>query len=110
MSESSTSNRPVQPEARTRWYVTLAIGFGVLVLTALLPWGSDLQARVAMSGIGAMSGVLVLAKPRSFWESDRIQAWRFFMGDRGVVLIYLVVAAGFIAVAWLYSVLMQPGA
>ena len=80
----------------------MTLGVGVFFIAAALvsPMGSDLQARIAMTGVGAMSGVLVLARPKSFWENGQVEGWRWFFGDWGVVAIYLVVATCFICLAW----------
>ena len=53
-----------------------------------------------MTGVGAMSAVLVLARPKSFWENGRVEAWRWVFGDIGVIIIYLAIAGGFIGMAW----------
>jgi hypothetical protein len=85
---------------RRGWRVTLGVGLFFLAAALVSPMGSDLQARIAMTGVGAMSAVLVLARPKSFWENGRVEGWRWFFGDRGVVTIYLTIAAFFIGLAW----------
>jgi hypothetical protein len=81
---------------------TLAVGIIFIVASLLSPMGSNLQARIAMTGVGAMSAVLVLARPQSFWENGRVEGWRWFFGDRGVIIIYVAIAAFFIGIAWFY--------
>jgi len=91
---------PLPHGGRRGWRITLAVGLSFIVAALFSPMGSNVQARIAMTGFGAMSAVLVLARPRSFWENGRVEGWRWFFGDRGVVIIYLAIAAFCIGLAW----------
>lgn len=91
---------PLQHRGRVGWRLTLAVGLFFIAAALISPMGSNLQARIAMTGVGAMSAVLVLARPKSFWENGQVEGWRWFFGDRGVVIIYLATAAFFIWIAW----------
>jgi hypothetical protein len=68
----------------------------------MMPRGSNLQARIAMTGFGAMNAMFVLARPKVFWENGQVEGWRWFFGDIGVLIIYLAVAAFAFALAWFY--------
>lgn len=80
--------------------ITLATAVGVLAATALLPMGSDLQARVALTGIGVMLAVLVIARPEAFWERGLLRDYRWLLGDWVVVMICLALAITIISIAW----------
>jgi hypothetical protein len=80
--------------------MTLTVGVVFIVATFLVPMGSNLQARIAMTGVGAMSAMLVLARPKSFWENGQVEGWRWVFGGRGVIIIYLTIAVFFVGFAW----------
>ena len=93
---------PLSHGDRRGWWATLAVGLFFIALSLFMPNGSNLQARIAMTGFGAMSAMLVLARPKFFWDNGRVLGWRWFFGDIGVVIIYLALAACAFALAWFY--------
>jgi hypothetical protein len=41
--------------------------------------------------------------PAILLGNGRVDGWRWFFGDRGVITIYLAIAAFFIGIAWFYA-------
>jgi hypothetical protein len=80
--------------------ITLATAVVVFAATTLLPMGSDLRARIALTGIGVMLAVLVIARPEGVWETGTAQVYRWFLGDWGVLIICLALAVAIIRIAW----------
>ena len=81
---------PLPHGGRRGWRITLAVGLSFIVAALFSPMGSNVQARIAMTGFGAMSAVLVLARPRSFWERLALVLWgsrcgHHLSGDSGIL-------------------------
>ena len=91
---------PIPTGGRHAWRITLGVGLFFIATSLFLPLPSNLQARVALTGIGAISAVFVIARPKFFWENGQVEGWRWFFGDIGVVIIYLAIGLGLIAAAW----------
>jgi hypothetical protein len=93
---------PLPDGGRRGWHLTLGVGLFFVAASLVFPMRSNLQARIAMTGFGAVSAMLVLTRPNFFWNNGRVEGWRWVFGDRGVIIIYLAVATVAIAFAWLY--------
>jgi hypothetical protein len=70
----------------------LAIGVAAVVRD------SDLQARIALSGIGLVMVAIGITRPRFAWKFD--QGWRSTLGDRGFVALNIGVGVATLVIAW----------
>ena len=81
----------------------VVIGAGVLLcsVTFILPWGTVVQARAALSSIGVLLVLLAQLRPATFWDLGRTQDWRGLFGDRGAVWLFTLIGLGIVLGAWL---------
>lgn len=82
-------------------YRVAGAGLAIIGLCAFLPWGSNVQARVAVVGVGIVMILLGQLRPPGFWGSGSIGAWRQLFGDRFVVVFYTAVGAVVAVGVWL---------
>jgi hypothetical protein len=93
--------RPFAPGSpRAIWYLAL-IGLAFCVACAVLPWDSNIQARVGLCGVGVVVMSIGILRPRGVWESGQLEGWRWAFGDHAVAFIYVALGAAFAVGAWL---------
>ncbi len=69
-----------------------------------LPWGSDGQARAAISCIGAVMVLIAWLRPESLWEAGSTQNWRAVLGDTGFIVVYVGLGLAVMIGAWLIRI------
>ncbi len=81
-------------------FVCLAVFVVAIGVTILDPFGQETSLRAGVSSAGLIGLCLGLGRPRFFWNSGVLEGWRWFFGDRGVVLIYTLLGLGLTIGAW----------
>ena len=89
---------PREARGRYAFWTLVGLGAAACVIVLLLPWGSDGQARAAVSSIGAIMLLLALLRPAGLWDLPSVRDWRLFLGDAGFTVLYcgvgLLIAVG----------------
>jgi len=86
---------------RSIWLLT-GIAAALAVLTLILPWGSLIQARVALASIGVLLILVVHLRPATLWTAGSTELWRIMFGDRGTVWLCTLIGIAIVAYAWLH--------
>jgi hypothetical protein len=89
--------RPLPPRGAGATLATIGVGL-LSVGAAFFMRDSALQPRVALSGVGSVVLMIGVARPRFAWKFD--QGWRWFAGDRGFVVLYVVLGVSVLIAAW----------
>ena len=88
---------PLEPGPRWATVLTLLWAICAPAIVMVMPWDSGVQIVLVLASIGVLGVLLGATRPRYFWMNGIVEGWRWAFGDRGVVIIYLLIGLGLVA-------------
>jgi hypothetical protein len=82
-------------------FVTLIVGVFILAIVWLTRTQSEVQVRMAVSGVGVFIAILSAVRPKFFWETAGVEALRETLGDRTVVAIAVAIGVLSTVATWM---------